>query len=146
MQLCYTHHITIRMRLWPSYYLSCHFGTISIFIYYTKERTYYMFTQKQLNSVDRGYFAVFMASPFEVKVKSKNTRHYWRILDNGKSCTILHSHQGDSNYHDHARANSLTSALNSIKKHDTYQLTHRKPEDNDYDYIPLLPDSEYFVF
>ena len=105
-----------------------------------------MYSAKQLNSIDRGYFAVFTATPYEVKVKSKNTRHYWWILDNGKNCIIYHSHQGDCNYHEHEKKKDLTSALQSIRNHDKYQLKHRKPENNDFDYIPLLPDSEYFFF
>ena len=104
-----------------------------------------MFTQQQLNSIDRKYFIVFEASPYFVTVKSRNTRHFWRIHYGNKSCTIFHSHQGDGNYHEHGKGSCLAACLTKIQKHDTYQLKHRKLEDNDFDYLPSLPDSEYFV-
>ncbi len=104
-----------------------------------------MFTQQQLNNIDRRYFTVFEASPYFVTVKSKNTRHFWRIHYGQKSCTIFHSHQGDGNYHEHGKGRNLESCLKKIQNHDDYQLKHRRPEDNDFDYFVPLPDSEYFV-
>ena len=41
---------------------------------------------------------------------------------------------------------SLEKAIHEIKNHDIFQIKHRAKEDNDYDYIPLLPDSEYFIY
>lgn len=105
-----------------------------------------MFTLQQLNTIDRAYFHVFESSPISVTLKSKNTRHFWKVKVEGKKIILYHSHQGDGNYHVQCRVNSLESATCRIKKHDQYQLTHRKPENNDYDYVPLLPDSEYFVY
>ena len=106
-----------------------------------------MFTLQQLNTIDRAYFHVFESSPISVTLKSKNTRHYWKVRIEGKNTVLDHSHQGDGNYHIQKKnVKSLEAAMNAAKKHDQYQLTHRKPEDNDYDYVPLLSDSEYFVF
>ncbi len=105
-----------------------------------------MFTLQQLNTIDRAYFHVFESSPISVSLKSKNTCHFWKVRIEGKDIILYHSHQGDANYHVQCKVKNLASAMNKIKKHDRYQLSNRKPEDNDYDYIPLLSDSEYFVF
>lgn len=106
-----------------------------------------MFSMQQLNTIDRSYFSVYKATPFEVVLKSKNTRHFWKLLPaSKKGYTLYHSHQGDANYHVQCNTPSLQSAINTIKKHDSYQLKFRAKEDNDYDYIPLLPDSYYFIF
>ncbi len=105
-----------------------------------------MFTQSHLNTIDRAYFHVFEASPISVTLKSKNTRHFWKVRIEKKHIVLYHSHQGDGNYHVQCNVLNLASAMKKIKQHDRYQLKHRKPEDNDYDYIPLLLDSEYFVF
>lgn len=107
-----------------------------------------MFTQRQLNTIDRNYFIVFEASPYQVIIKSKNTRHFWKIRseDDKQKIIIYHSHQGDCNYHFHYSVGSLEKAIHEIKNHDIFQIKHRAKEDNDYDYIPLLPDSEYFIY
>ena len=105
-----------------------------------------MFTLEQLNTIDRAYFHVFEASPFSVTLKSKNTRHYWKVNIEGNKTVLYHSHQGDGNYHVQCNVRNLESAMIKVKKHDTYQLRYRKKENNDYDYIPLLDNSDYFVF
>ena len=105
-----------------------------------------MFTLEQLNTIDRAYFHVFEASPFSVTLKSKNTRHYWKVNVEGNRTVLYHSHQGDGNYHVQCNVRNLASAMIKVKKHDEYQLTYRKKENNDYDYIPLLDNSDYFVF
>jgi len=106
-----------------------------------------MFSAHELNTIDRCYFSVYKATPIEVVLKSKNTRHFWKLLPaSKKGYTLYHSHQGDGNYHVQCNSSSLQSAISTIKKHDSYQLTHRKPENNDFDYVPLLPDSYYFIF
>lgn len=107
-----------------------------------------MFSLQQLNSIDRKYFMVFESAPYLLVLKSKNTRHYWRIQPTGKKnqCSIYHSHCGDCNYHFQCNSKDLEESLKTIREHDKYQLTHRRPENNYLDYTPLLPDSEYFVF
>ena len=105
-----------------------------------------MFTLQQLNTIDRVYFHVFEASPLSVTLKSKNTRHFWKVNIEGNKTVLYHSHQGDGNYHVQCMVKGLDSAIKKVKEHDHFQLRHRKKEDNDYDYIPLLTDSDYFVF
>ena len=49
-----------------------------------------MFTTKQLKSIDRSYFHVFDASPICVTLKSKNTRHYWKVSNEGTEVVLYH--------------------------------------------------------
>ncbi len=105
-----------------------------------------MFTKAELNALDRRYFHVYEATPTVVTLKSKNTRHFWKVNVEGKAITLYHSHQGDGNYHVQCHTYDLESAVLVIKDHDRYQLSNRKKEDNDYDFMPLLSNAEYFAF
>lgn len=104
------------------------------------------FTPSQLRNLNRNYFIVYEASPFLIILKSKSTSHFWRIFPDKNHYSLLHSHQGDCNYHFQCNCKSLEVAIKKIRQHDRYQLTYRCKENNDFDYIPCLPDEEYFVF
>lgn len=108
---------------------------------------YDLFTSKDYLAIDRTYFFVFQETSYCIIVKSKNTSHFWKLIPSAKSkIEIYHSHQGNGNYHKHDIADSLSSSYSKIKAHDHYQLTMRRKEFNDYDYIPLLSNEDYFIF
>lgn len=85
-----------------------------------------MFQLIDLNDVDRSYFEVIIINPAEVTVMSKNTRHVWYIHNSEfpteSSCVIYHKHKVADAYHIHGKAASLQSALNQIKKHDSWVI------------------------
>lgn len=108
-----------------------------------------MFSPQQLNTIDRRYFNVEAISPGYIILQSKNTFHYWYLTPNNSGVTIQHSHNGNVNYHMHARAKSLSSAINKIKSHDTYQLTHRSAEYHlgySKEELDYQNNCNYFVF
>ena len=101
-----------------------------------------MFTQSDFSCIDRSYFDILELDPAVVRLRSKRSRHYWRIyckeLSGGKSCLIQHSHGAYDGMHNHARKKSLVSALNSIVQHDIFQLQCRKKEKHRWDeYRPV---------
>ena len=108
-----------------------------------------MFSAHELNNIDRRYFNIEKISPGYIILQSKNTFHYWYLKSNSQSVTILHSHFGPCNFHEHGKAPTLHSALSQIQKHDKYQMEHRKNEyhlgysDEDLD---RMNTSQYFFF
>ena len=88
-----------------------------------------MFTQKELNMIDRSYFNVLQASSYAVTLQSKNTKHYWHILHeeypNFSSCSISHKHNYSDEYHPHKHQPTLKQALRAIRSHDSYQINVR---------------------
>lgn len=89
-----------------------------------------MFTQQELDSIDRKYFAVIIADQYDVTLMSKNTRHVWQLhnveLPDGEVTLIFHKHKASHPYHTHGRANTLRQAMRSIRGHDKWQLNGRK--------------------
>ena len=85
-----------------------------------------MFTQKDLKSIDRGYFIVKSAGCYGVTLQSKNTRHCWYIenedLGYFESCKIWHTHHEGTAMHEHGHGKTLHSCMRQIKSHDEYQL------------------------
>ena len=86
-----------------------------------------MFTQKDLNSIDRAYFRVINEGCSGVTLQSKNTRHTWYIqheeLGSIKHCIIWHSHhEPGTPMHEHGHGKTIRSCMAQIKSHDDYQL------------------------
>ena len=102
------------------------------------------FSMNEIAAIDSGYFYIISDGPYEVRLKSKNTRHFWIITVRDNHVLIFHSHLGDGPYHQHGKASRLETAVRSIVAHDKFQLKKRKKENNDFDYIPPLGDDEYF--
>lgn len=90
-----------------------------------------MFTASELQAIDRKYFTVLVADPYDVTLISNNTKHVWYIRNielNDKSiCQIYHKHNISHPYHSHSRCGSLRKAIRDIKSHDAFQLNGRKP-------------------
>ena len=85
-----------------------------------------MFTQKDLQSIDRNYFIVKFEGCYGVTLQSKNTKHCWFITseDYGhfQTCTIFHTHHEGTPMHEHGHGKTLYSCMKKIKDHDVYQI------------------------
>lgn len=90
-----------------------------------------MFTQQELDSIDKNYFAVIIADQYDVTLMSLNTRHVWQLhnveLPDGDVTVVFHKHHASDPYHTHSRSRSLGRAIRDIKSHDEFQLNGRKP-------------------
>lgn len=88
-----------------------------------------MFSQQQLSSIDRNYFDVIIADPYDVTLRSKNTGHYWYLHNTGvpaeDSCLLYHKHQSFHPYHQQRRETHFRSAIKTIRSHDDYQINVR---------------------
>lgn len=85
-----------------------------------------MFTQKDLNSIDRSYFIIKSAGCYGVTFQSKNTRHCWYIANEDlgyyESCRIYHTHHEGTAMHEHGNGKTLQSCIRKIQSHDRYQM------------------------
>ncbi len=90
-----------------------------------------MFSQKELK-IDPKYFDIIGRSAFCVTIRSKNTGHYWHILNqdgnNYRSCTIYHRHDNHGSYHRHGHKSTLAKCIEDIKGHDQFQLHGRRKD------------------
>ncbi len=86
-----------------------------------------MFTQKELNMVDKNYFYVIDISDNIIILQSKNTLHGWHIfqIENTSTCIIYHRHENQTEYHKHGYSKSLEGAIKQIKSHDSFQIQKR---------------------
>lgn len=91
-----------------------------------------MFSRKELLLFDDNYFSIISCNNKEVIIKSKNTKHCWAIIpyvtNAGKTFKIGHTHFQNRSFHDHANAETVSSAIKKIKQHDDYQIHIRKTE------------------
>lgn len=90
-----------------------------------------MYTQQELDSIDRKYFAVIVADQYDVTLMSRNTRHVWQLhnveLPDGDITVVFHKHRVSDQYHTHSRSRTLKRAIRDIKSHDEFQLNGRRP-------------------
>lgn len=90
-----------------------------------------MYTQAELDNLDRKYFAVILANEHDITLLSKNTHHMWQLhsveLPDGDLTVIFHKHRPSDQYHTHSRSRSLDGALRQIRSHDQFQLNGRRP-------------------
>lgn len=67
---------------------------------------------------------------YDVTIMSRNTGHYWYIHNcewpDVGSVVVFHKHRYQHPYHQHNRANTLSQAVRSIKRHDRWQMNGRK--------------------
>ena len=89
-----------------------------------------MYTQQELASIDRNYFAVIVADEYDVTLLSLNTRHMWQLhnveLPDGEVTVIFHKHKASHPYHLHGRSRRLNQAVRGIRKHDKWQTRGRQ--------------------
>lgn len=90
-----------------------------------------MFTMKEKGMLTDGYFAVIREDEKFIEVKSQNTGHYWMIykkeIHSGKPIILYHKHAaGVKYYHKQREILSVSKAVESIKSHDKYVLSHNE--------------------
>ena len=58
-----------------------------------------MYTQQELDSLDRKYFAVILANEHDITLLSKNTHHMWQLhsveLPDGQLFSGIHDRRGN---------------------------------------------------
>lgn len=90
-----------------------------------------MYTQHEIDSLDRNYFSVILADQYDITLLSKNTHHIWQLhsveLPDGQMIVTFHKHRAQDSYHAHSRSRTLSRAIRDIKSHDRFQLNGRKP-------------------
>ncbi|MDD6515197.1 MAG: hypothetical protein PUG45_07150 [bacterium] len=89
-----------------------------------------MYTQQELDAIDREYFAVIIADQYDVTLMSKNTHHVWQLhnveMPDGEVTVVFHKHKVSHPYHLHGRTNTLHQAVRSIRRHDKWQMNGRR--------------------
>ena len=91
-----------------------------------------MYTQAELDSLDRKYFTVIVASDYDITLMSKNTHHMWQLhyveLPDGPLIVLFHKHHVEDDYHLQKHfGGDLNRVIRSIKSHDAFQLNGRRP-------------------
>ncbi len=90
-----------------------------------------MFSEAELN-IDSNYFEIINRNYYVVTIRSKNTGHYWHIVNSDetnyrRTCYIYHKHKTEDQYHYHGCHRTLDICLKSIYCHDS-QVIRRKKE------------------
>ena len=89
-----------------------------------------MYTQQELDAIDREYFAVIIADQYDVTLMSKNTHHVWQLnnveMPDGEVTVVYHKHKASHPYHLHGRTNTLRQAVRGIRRHDKCQMNGRR--------------------
>ena len=85
-----------------------------------------MITPKDLRSIDRTYFDVIETTPFYLVLRSKNTGHFWYLLEQEYRCfrsfKVSHKHHKADSYHPQTCSASVEDCCLYIKRHDAYHL------------------------
>lgn len=89
-----------------------------------------MITTEELKKVEGNYFEVLQTGAFAVTLRSKNTGHYWHLIERKyptfRHFIIYHKHNASDEYHTQGTACNLTAAVSGIKLHDEFQMNGRK--------------------
>lgn len=89
-----------------------------------------MYTQQEMDSIDKKYFNIILMNEYDITLMSKNTRHMWQLhnveLPDGEITVIFHKHHVSDQYHTHSRSRTLSRAIRDIKSHDEFQLNGRR--------------------
>ena len=90
-----------------------------------------MYTQQELDAIDKKYFSIILMNEYDVTLMSKNTHHVWQLhnveLPDGEITVVFHKHHASDQYHTHSRSRTLSRAIRDIKSHDQFQLNGRRP-------------------
>lgn len=90
-----------------------------------------MYTQQEMDAIDKKYFNIILMNEYDITLMSKNTHHVWQLhnveLPDGEITVIVHKHHVSDQYHTHSRSRTLSRAIWDIKSHDEFQLSGRKP-------------------
>ena len=95
-----------------------------------------MYTQQELDEIDKKYFSIILMNEYDVTLMSKNTNHVWQLhnveLPDGEITVVFHKHHVSDQYHTHSRSRTLSRAIRDIKSHDQFQLNGRRPVKKKY--------------
>ena len=107
--------------------ITCKFQKVKIFTYNSLST---MISKHQINGIDKSYFSILEATPFYLVLQSKNTGHYWHLLESTAaghiSFRIQHKHHRTDPYHPQASARSIDAACQYIKRHDAFHQERKK--------------------
>ena len=93
-----------------------------------------MIEQSDIEIVDKEYFEIVEIKDFILVLQSRNTGHYWCLLEriyNGcRTFQISHRHHPSDPFHRQKSKPSIETCCDYIKSHDAYQLVkeHKKAE------------------
>ncbi len=89
-----------------------------------------MITEKEKKMFDAGYFNILLINRFAVSVQSKNTGHFWHIIEEEYSTfrhfKLYHKHNRSDEFHRHRDRKNMAAVLEEIKGHDDFQMNGRK--------------------
>lgn len=89
-----------------------------------------MISKKQIATIDTSYFFLLEATSFFIVLQSKNTGHYWYLLETmaagHTSFRIQHKHHRTDPYHPQASAPSIEAACQYICAHDAFHIERNK--------------------
>ena len=85
-----------------------------------------MICAKDIAVIDKNYFRILSVRGFYITLQSKNTGHYWHLLErmerNRRTFVISHRHGGTGSYHLQRTRPSVKECCAYIKDHAAYQL------------------------
>ena len=86
-----------------------------------------MFSNEELRCLDPNYFSIITTDAYDVTIMSRNTGHYWYLHNPEQGMVIIfHKHKASHPYHQHGKANTLRQAVQSIRRHDRWQMNGRR--------------------
>ena len=90
-----------------------------------------IFTNKDRKLLREPYFIFLREEERFIEVKSKNTQHCWMIFKkvspSDRPVTLYHKHhQSDPYYHKQYATLTVKHAIQILKEHDEYILTHQQ--------------------
>ena len=88
-----------------------------------------MITTQEIRSIN-GYFRIIGSNAFCITIQSRNTKHFWHIVEQQynkcRSFSVSHKHNVHDTYHNHGHYKTLDLVVSEIKNHDAFQLRGRK--------------------
>jgi len=95
-----------------------------------------MISTKELKLISKDYFHIIQANGFAIYLQSKNTKHFWGIMEveypHFRNFQIYHKHNPNDSYHRHKDAPTLLAAIEGIQGHDKFQMSGRKQSVNKF--------------
>lgn len=89
-----------------------------------------MINAEELGLIESDYFNKIGTSGFSITIQSKNTHHYWHIVEESFShfrhFKVYHKHKPEDEYHRHPDKGSLKEVITEIQSHDRFQMNGRK--------------------
>ena len=92
-----------------------------------------MLERTDLQVIDKDYFDIIEAKDYSLVLRSKNTGHYWYLLEqeyNGnRSFLIHHKHNASKPYHPQKNRPSIEACCEYIMSHDAFHLDRVRKKD-----------------